>query len=146
MGKFRPADLKTQKFGVVLLKLNGIKTSEIAKQLSRDPTWVRKWWKRYQNDESLEDKKRFERPPVLGMPLKKRIERLLLSKHSLRKIQAKLASKNINVSLGYLSKIAKQKKLRNVSRKVKPFLSDEQKANRIKFAKRYLKKRSKKDR
>jgi transposase len=109
-------NLAEQRYTAVHLLRAGHSVSEVAKQLQRHPNWVRKWYKRYQNEgwSGLQERSRAPKQP--GNKISPDIQRAICQARS--EVEAEAAR---GTGLKYIGAIAVRTKMKQ--KKIKPLPS-----------------------
>lgn len=116
----------------------GVSQGLVAKKLNVTRTTVNHWWKRHLNGESLTDKKRTGRPPVVS-----KIAKIVCSKakgkrgHSVRKLATRLSRKGYQVSKSTVHRFLRQSKnFYPYKRPRQPKITEKQRRCRLQFCKK----------
>jgi len=128
---FSEVQLRAQ---AVALRKAGKTCKEVATSLGRSVRWVKKWWKRYQVSDSLDDKPRTGRPSVLTARAKDKRHQ------SCRRLSRRLKNLGENISKDTVHRhLTRKLGFRAYKRPKLPRLTKLQKNKRLAFAKKYAK-------
>lgn len=110
---------------------------QVAKEFKKSPNWVKKWVRRAKNGLSMHNLPRSGRPQTLSSAEEKKAVELLKDTHegSLRRVSKRLRRDGgASPARSTLQRMAKKRRMRYVSERRQPLLTNTQKKKRVAFA------------
>ena len=117
----------------------GLTQKEVASRIGKDIRTIKRWWKRFTSNQSLDHKPCAGRPSLLNPVAKMIIGKSLGKRHqSTRRLSAKLKSKGYSISKSTVhTYLSKSLGVKAIKRPQQPKLTGKQKANKLEFCRKY---------